>query len=138
MNIDAEGIDVYLEEYEKLRTFVTNVEKDSQMYIDIINGTLLGVDGTPIYQALAEINSLSSIHESLAAAYLCTEHLDLTFPGAKEAKKIYDAKYQEYQTSIETVNVLMDNSENLVYAVRGNWDFDGIVAFVKNLLGGKE
>ena len=138
MNIDAEGIEVYLDQYEILRAFVTNVERDSQMYIDVINGTLTGVDGTPIYQALAEINSLSAIYESLSAAYLYTQHLDLTFPGAKEAKEIYDAKYEEYHTSIQTVNALMDNSQNLVYAVRGNWDFDGIIAFVKNLLNGKE
>ena len=138
MNVDGEEISVYIEQYEQLRALVTNIEKDSEMYIGIVMGTLVGDDGAPIYTALSDMASLSAIYESLSTAYLYTEHLDMTYPGAKEAKDMYDAKYQEYHDSIKVANTRIANSENLVYSVRGNWDFDSVVAFVKKLLTVKE
>ena len=62
-----------------------------------------------------------------------TLFLDLTYEGAAAAKAIYDAKYREYTNAANVANSQLDETTELVCSARGNWDFDGIVSFIKNL-----
>ena len=134
MNIEGEGIEECLADYEELRTLITSIERDSQAYIDIIYGNVTDENGNAIFKAMSTITDKSELYDSLREAYLCYENLDITYPGAKEAKAIYDAKYQEYNSGASVVNTEIANGETVVYAARGNWTFDIIVVFAKKLI----
>ena len=134
MNIEGEGIEECIAEYEKLRTLITSIERDSQAYIDIIYGNVTDEEGNKIYKPMNEIDNKNELYRSLTEAYLCFENLDITYPGAREAKAIYDAKYKEYNDNAIAVNKELASSEAVVYAVRGNWTFDTVVVFVKKLI----
>ena len=91
-------------------------------------------EGNKIYKPMNEIDNKNELYRSLTEAYLCFENLDITYPGAREAKAIYDAKYKEYNDNAIAVNKELASSEAVVYAVRGNWTFDTVVVFVKKLI----
>ena len=131
MNIEDDS-QAYLEQYETLRKYLERVETDSQMYIDIVNGKVYDADGDAIYGVLSTLTNRDEIYKSLVGCYLCEENLDLTYPGAAQAKAVYESKYQEYTNGAKLDNERFQNSDTLVYAVRGNWDLDNIVAFVRN------
>jgi len=137
MNIEGEGIEECLADYEELRALITSIEKDSGAYIDIIYGNITDEEGNAIFKPLSEITNKQELYASLKEAYLCFENLDMTYPGAAEAKAIYDAKYQEYNTSATQVNTELACGESVVYAARGNWTFDTVVIFVKKLINVK-
>ena len=137
MNIEGEGIEECLADYEELRALITAIESDSQAYIDIIYGNLEDENGNALFNPMSEIEDHSELYNSLREAYLCRENLDITYPGAAEAKAIYDAKYQEYNENIAVVNAEIANGEAVVYATRGNWDFDITVVFTKKLIDKK-
>lgn len=134
MNIEGEGIEECIAEYENLRALITSIERDSMAYIDIVYGNITDENGEAIYKPMTEIDNKKELYRSLTEAYLCFENLDITYPGAAEAKAIYDAKYKEYTENAITVNKELAESETVVYAVRGNWTFDTVVVFVKKLI----
>ena len=137
MNIEGDGIEECLADYEELRALVSTIERDSQAYIDIIYGNVKDENGDAIFNPMSQITDQSELYVSLREAYLCMENLDITYPGAAEAKAIYEAKYQEYNASIVTVNAELSNGEAVVYATRGNWSYDVLVVFTKNLINKK-
>ena len=137
MNIEGEGIEECLADYEELRALITSIERDSQAYIDIILGNVKDGDGNAIFKPMSEITDKKELYASLKEAYLCFENLDITYPGAREAKATYDAKYQEYNDATNKINTELANGESVVYASRGNWSFDTVVIFVKKLINKK-
>ena len=137
MNIEGDGIEECLADYEDLRALITSIETDSKAYIDIIYGNVKDADGNAIFNPMSKITDKKELYASLKEAYLCFENLDMTYPGAKEAKAIYDAKYQEYNGATTTINTELANGEEVVYATRGNWSFDTVVIFVKKLINVK-
>ena len=134
MNIEGDGIEECIAQYEELRSLITSIERDSTAYIDIIYGNVVDENGEAIYKPMTEIDNKKDLYRSLTEAYLCFENLDITYPGAAEAKAVYDAKYKEYTENAITVNAELANAETTVYAVRGNWSFDTVVVFVKKLI----
>lgn len=137
MNIEGEGIEECIADYEELRTLINTIERDSKAYIDIVKGNLTDTDGNKIFKPMSQITNKQELYASLKEAYVCLENLDITYPGAREAKAIYDAKYQEYNTRTVTANNEVANGESVVSAVRGNWDFSTVVVFVKKLINKK-
>lgn len=137
MNIEGDGIEQCLEDYEALRSLITSIERDSQAYIDVINGNVLDEEGNAIYKPMSEITDQKELYLSLKEAYLCFEGLDITYPGAAEAKEMYDEKYEEYTAGAAVINTELAASESIVYATRGNWTFKTVVAFVKKLINTK-
>ena len=131
MNIE-DSTELYILQYEELRNSLERIEADSQAYVDIVNGNVYDADGNAIYGVLSTLTDRNEIYKSLVGCYLCEENLDITYPGAAQAKAVYDSKYQEYNGATDTDNERFKNSEAVVYAVRGNWDLDNIVAFVRN------
>ena len=134
MNIEGEGIEECLADYEELRKLITSIEADSKAYIDVIYGNVLDEDGNAIYRPISQITDKNELYVSLKEAYLCLENLDMTYPGALEAKAAYEAKYQEYNNSAVQINTELAGGESVVYAARGNWSFDTVVIFVKQLI----
>ncbi len=137
MNIEGEGMEECLADYEELRALITAIETDSQAFIDIVYGDVTDESGSAIFDAMSTITDKSELYDSLRAAYLCLENLDVTYPGASEAKAIYDAKYQEYNASASVVNSEIAGCETVVYAARGNWTYDIVVVFAKKLINAK-
>jgi len=134
MNIEGEEIEECIADYEELRNLINAIEKDSKAYIDVVYGNIMDEDGNAIYKPMSQIDNKKELYKSLTEAYLCLENLDITYPGAREAKEIYNVKYKEYYDDAIMVNEELVNSEAVVYAVRGNWTFDTVVTFVKKLI----
>ena len=132
MNVEGEDIDKYVAAYDELRTFMIKTEADSAMFIAIVNGTAADDQGVK-YAKLSTITNNAELYASLTACYGCLDNLDLTYEGAAAAKAIYDAKYREYTNAANVANSQLDETTELVCSARGNWDFDGIVSFIKNL-----
>ncbi|MBR2650298.1 MAG: hypothetical protein IKD45_01425 [Clostridia bacterium] len=132
MDIIGDNIDEYVELYEELRVKITAIESDSSVFVAIVNGSYSGSDEES-YQPLAEITDKTAMYKSLNACVACTENLDDTYEGVAAAKEIYDAKYSEYMGFATQVNSQLEQTLNTTCAVRGNWDIDSIVAFVKSL-----
>ena len=137
MNIEGEGMDECLADYEELRALISAIESDSKAFIDIIYGNVTDEYGYAIFSAMSTITDKSELYNSLREAYLCFENLDVTYPGVSAAKAIYDAKYQEYTTGASVVNSEIAGAETVVYATRGNWTFDMVVVFAKKLINAK-
>ena len=137
MNIEGEGMTECLADYEELRALITAIEIDSQAFMDIIYGNVTDESGNAIFDDMSYITDNSELYDSLRAAYLCLDNLDITYPGASAAKAIYDAKYQEYNTSATLTNTELAGSETVVYAARGNWTYDILVVFAKKLINAK-
>ena len=134
MNIEGEGIEECIADYEELRALINSIERDSQAYIDVVYGRAKDTDGNILYKPMSKIDNKKELYKSLTEAYLCFENLDITYPGAAEAKAIYDAKYKEYTDNAISVNNELTSGETVVYAVRGNWTFDTVVVFAKKLI----
>ncbi len=127
MNISGDGINECVEQYNVLAASMKAIEADSSMFVAIVNGEMG-------YTSLASITDKAELYRSLTACYACLRNLDLTYEGAAEAKAIYDAEYAEYTNEINVLNNQVDEAGNVSFAVRGNWDIDSIVAFVKNII----
>ena len=127
MNIEGEGIDECVAQYNALAMTMSAIEADSGMFVAIVNGKLG-------YTALADITDRAELYRSLTACYACLENLDLTYEGAADAKAIYDAEYAEYTNATNVFNAQISEASNVAYAARGNWDIDAIVVIVKNLI----
>ncbi len=127
MNIAGEGIEERVEQYRVLAEKIEAIEFDSGMFVAVVNGDLG-------YTALDSISDKDELYRSLTACYSCIDNLDLTYEGAESAKVVYDEKYSEYTNEINVMNSHIDEASNVAFASRGNWDIDGIVAFVKRLI----
>ncbi|MBQ3017221.1 MAG: hypothetical protein IJD79_10615 [Clostridia bacterium] len=127
MNITGDGINECVEQYNVLAASMKAIEADSSMFVAIVNGDMG-------YTPLANITDKAELYRSLTGCYACLGNLDLTYDGAAEAKAVYDAEYAEYTNEINVLNNQVDEAGNVSFAVRGNWDFDSIVAFVKNII----
>ena len=92
------------------------------------------VNGERGYDALETASNRVELYRSLTACYSCLENLDTTYEGVAAAKAIYDAEYAEYTNSVNLLNTQIDQASDVAFSVRGNWDIDNIVAFVKNLI----
>ena len=121
MDITGEGIDAYLESYEALRQKINKTEADCDMFIYCATELKTETDADKIFVLLSE-------------AKKCTAGLDDTYEGITEAKANYNTAYNAYVDNANTINAEVAETLNVAASVRGNWDFDAIVAFVKDLL----
>ena len=123
MNVSATGedIDKYVEQYELLRARINATERDSVMFVSAASRIAAASDRSAKYTVLSE-------------CYSCLTNLDVTYEGAAEAKALYDAAYEAYVAEIGVINSELDQTVNVVCSVRGNWGFDELVSYVKNLL----
>ena len=127
MNIEGEGIETRVEQYDALAAKMKAIEADSEMFVAVVNGERG-------YDALETASNRVELYRSLTACYSCLENLDTTYEGVAAAKAIYDAEYAEYTNSVNLLNTQIDQASDVAFSVRGNWDIDNIVAFVKNLI----
>ena len=127
MNVEGEGIETRVAQYNDLVAAIRAIETDSSMFVSIVNGTAG-------FGALNTLTDKADVYKSLSSCYACLGNLDKTYEGVAAAKEIYDAKYAEYTSSVNTLNTQIAEANDVAFSVRGNWDIDGIVAFVKNLI----
>ena len=127
MNVEGEGIEARVAQYNELVGIIKDIEADSSMFVAVVNGTAG-------FSALNTLTSKADVYKSLSACYACLGSLDMTYEGVAAAKEIYDAKYAEYTDSVNVLNAQIAEANGVAFSVRGNWDIDGIVAFVKNLI----
>lgn len=127
MNVEGEGIEARVAQYIDLVATIRAIETDSSMFVSIVNGKAGEA-------ALETLTAKPDLYKSLSACYACLGNLDSTYEGVAAAKAIYDVKYAEYSASVSVLNAQISEANDIAFSVRGNWDIDGIAAFVKNLI----
>lgn len=127
MNIEGEGIEERIEQYRVLAEKIDAIEADSGTFVAVVKGERG-------YTALKSISDKDELYNSLTICYSCLDNLDLTYDGALDAKAVYDEEYSAYTNEINLMNSHIDEAGDVAFASRGNWDIDGIVAFVKKLI----
>ena len=106
--------------YESIRDYLANVEEDC--------ATFVAATAT-----LAKAETKAETYAALVLCYGSLEYYDETYEGAAAAKTVYDAAYAEYENEAATIIEHITEANDVACSTRGNWSFDGIVAFVRNL-----
>ena len=132
MNID-EGTEGYIADYEALRSRLAAIEASNSTFLAIVNGEITDSEGNYVYTALANARTKSELYVTLSACYEYIDDLDVTYEGVSEALSLYNSSYAEYVSEAKKVNAEIAQTVDTTLAVRGNWDIDSIIAFVKKL-----
>ena len=106
--------------YESIRQYLTDVEQDCATFVAAT-------------EALKKAETKEETYLALVTCYGSLTNYDETYEGAAEAKAAYDAKYAEYNNEAATVIAHITEANDVACSTRGNWSFDNIVAFVRNL-----
>jgi uncharacterized protein YukE len=120
MDLVGDDINEYLESYELLRQKMNNIEASCDTFIYCANELKTATDRDTVFALLSEAKS-------------CISGLDDSYEGVTEAKVSYEGAYAKYIANAESINSQLEETLNVTASVRGNWDFDAIVSFVKNL-----
>ena len=120
MDLVGDDINVYLESYELLRQKMNTIEDSCDTFIYCANELKSETDRDVVFALLSEAKS-------------CMAGLDDSYEGIGAAKAAYNDAYAKYTANAESINSQLEETLNVAASVRGNWDFDDIVSFVKNL-----
>ena len=120
MDLVGDDINVYLESYELLRQKMNKIEDSCDTFIYCANELKSETDRDVVFALLSEAKS-------------CMAGLDDSYEGIGVAKAAYNDAYAKYTANAESINSQLEETLNVAASVRGNWDFDAIVSFVKNL-----
>ena len=120
MDLVGDDINAYLESYELLRQKMNTIEASCDTFIYCANELKTETDRDVVFALLSEAKS-------------CMAGLDDSYEGIGAAKAAYNDAYAKYTANAESINSQLEETLNVAASVRGNWDFDAIVSFVKNL-----
>ena len=120
MDLVGDDINAYLESYELLRQKMNTIESSCDTFIYCANELKTETDRDVVFALLSEAKS-------------CMAGLDDSYEGIGAAKAAYNDAYAKYTANAESINSQLEETLNVAASVRGNWDFDAIVSFVKNL-----
>lgn len=120
MDLVGDDINAYLETYELLRQKMNTIEASCDTFIYCANELKTETDRDVVFALLSEAKS-------------CMAGLDDSYEGIGAAKAAYNDAYAKYTANAESINSQLEETLNVAASVRGNWDFDAIVSFVKNL-----
>lgn len=116
-DVDIDGAVVV---YEAIRQYLTDVEQDCATFVAAT-------------ASLEKAKTKEATYQALVVCYGSLTNYDETYEGAAAAKAIYDAAYAEYTNEANIVIAHIEETSEIVCSTRGNWGFDSIVAFVRNL-----
>ena len=120
MDLIGDDINEYLDSYELLRQKMNKIEASCDMFIYCANELKTETDRDTVFALLSEAKS-------------CMAGLDDSYAGVTAAKASYNDAYAKYIANAESINSQLEETLNVAASVRGNWDIDAIVSFVKNL-----
>ncbi|MBQ8380350.1 MAG: hypothetical protein IJY18_00505 [Clostridia bacterium] len=132
-NVNGENINDYTAQYDELRARMNIVEAANDAFLAVVNGTLTDAEGEAIYAPLNTLTSRSDLYRSLNACQDYLPLVDETYEGVTEALEIYNAKYNAYVGAANEVNEQLNETVNTTLSLRGNWDIDSVISFIKKL-----
>ena len=99
---------------------INATERDSLLFVSTVN-------------QFNKASGRDAKYALLSTCYDCLDNIDLTYEGVAAAKAVYDAESAAYSQAIGAMNAEIAQTTEVACAVRGNWNIDGLVSYVKNL-----